>query len=153
LLDGNEVPAGSEARIAVNVRTGTRKRRIRQVIQVQTNDPEQASFSLTVHANVLVDVEVLPNNLLRFNGEQARQASLTLKNYSKHPVQLSGIDSSAQHVKISLSSMTIPPDGEVQLNAELQPETPKGVLSGWLKIRTDLKSLPLIQIRIWGNVE
>lgn len=150
MLDGNEVPAGGEARVAVNIRTGARKRRIRQVIQVQTNDSEQESFSLTVQASVLVDVDVLPNSVLRFSGEQARSASLTLKNYSKKPVQLSGIDSSVPHVNISLSSMTIPPEGEVQLHAELLPDTPKGVLSGWLKIKTGLKSLPLLQIRIWG---
>ena len=153
MLDGNEVPAGGEARIAVKIRTGNRKRSIRQVVKVQTDDPEQASFSLTVRANVLVDVDVLPNNVLRFSREQAEHASLILKNYSQHPVRLSGIDSSVSHVNISLSSMTIPPQGEVQISGTLLPEMPKGTFSGWLKITTDLKTLPLIQIRIWGNVE
>ncbi len=153
LPDGNEVSAGGEARVAVNVRTGNRKRNIRQVIKVETNDPEQASFALTVRANVLVDVDVLPRSVLRFSREQAKSASVTLKNYSKNPVQLSGIDSSLPHVNISLSSMTIPPEGEVQVSATLVPDTPKGTLSGWLKITTDLKALPLIQIRIRGNIE
>ena len=153
LPDGNEVPVGAEVRVAVNIRTGNRRRNIRQVIKVETNDPEQASFALTVHANVLVDVDVLPNNVLRFSRKKAENASLTLKNFSKNPVRLSGIDSSVPYVNVSLSSMTIPPDGEVRLNATLQSDTPKGTLSGWLKITTDLKSLPLIQIRIWGNIE
>lgn len=153
LPDGNEVPAGGEARVSVNLRTGRRRRNLRQVVKVETNDSEQAAFDLTLRASVLTDIDVLPNNVLRFSREQAKKASLTIKNYSKNPIHLSGVESSVSHVNISLSSMTIPPEGEVQVSGTLLPEMPEGTFSGWLKITTDLKTMPLIQIRIWGNVE
>lgn len=152
MLTGNKIPPGGEGKVAVNISTGTQKRRIRQVVQVQTNDPEHSSFPLTVYANVLVDVEVVPNNVLRFRQKEST-ATVTIKNYSQEPVQLSNIDSSNPHVNISLSSMTIPPEGEVTITAKILPNTPRGVLSGWLKIQTDLKITPILQIRIWGNIQ
>ncbi|PIE28995.1 hypothetical protein CSA57_11075 [candidate division KSB3 bacterium] len=153
LPDGNEIPPGGEIRVAVTIRTRARRRSTRQVIKVESNDPQHAAFSLTVHTNVLVDVDVVPNRVLRFRGENAKYASVILKNYSGNSVELLGIDSSLPSINVSLSSMTIPPDGEVLLQAELLPDTPKGLLSGWLNIKTTLESLPLIQVRIWGNIK
>ncbi|PIE33048.1 hypothetical protein CSA56_13430 [candidate division KSB3 bacterium] len=153
LLDGNEIPPGGEGKISVHVKTGTRKRRIRKIIKVQTNDPipESASFNLTVFAEVDVELDVLPNNILRFNPARAETTSLRLKNYTDQPVRLSQVSSSDPQVNISISSMTIPPQGEVMLTGTLLPDHPQGAISGWLKIRSDLKTIPLIQIRLWGK--
>jgi hypothetical protein len=151
LASANEIPAGGEGKITVTVQAGSRNQKIRQVVNVQTNDPEHPAIQLTVIANVLVDLEVIPN-ILRFADNQST-AQVTLKNYSNVPVKLSEINSSNEYVKVSVSSMTIPATGEVVLTGEVLPEVPTGILQGWVKIKTDLKSMPILEIRIWGNIQ
>jgi hypothetical protein len=150
LLSGNEIPPGGEGKIAVTARTGNQRRNFRQIVNVQTNDPANASIRLTITANILVDLEVVPA-LLRFEPARSETASVKIKSYANTAVHLSDIHSSNEDVNISVSSMTIPPKGEVLVTAKLLAPIPRGVFSGWLKIRTDLKSFPMIQIRLWGN--
>jgi hypothetical protein len=150
LLSGNEIPPGGEGKIGVTVRSGDRRRQLRQIVNVQTNDPINASIKLSVSANVVVELEIVPN-LLRFDQNQSNVASVKIKNHSDRPVQLSDIDSSNEYVNISVSSMTIPSKGEAVVTGKLLPNVPEGILSGWLKMKTDLKSFPMIQVRIWGN--
>ena len=152
MLSSNKIPPGGEGKIAVTARFGSRRRQFRQIVTVKTNDPANASIKITVTANVLVDLEAVPN-LLRFDQNQSGVASITIKNYSDKPVQLNDIHSSNTYVNISVSSMTIPPKGEVVVTGELRPDVPKGILSGWLKMQTDLPSFPIMQIRIWGKIE
>ena len=59
MLDGNEIPAGGEGRIAVNIRVGSQSQHVRKVVRVTTNDEKLANFELTVLANVSADVEIL----------------------------------------------------------------------------------------------
>ena len=151
MLSGDEIPPGGEGKIGVTVRSGYRRIQIRQAVKVRTNDPANGTITLLVTANVLVDLEAEPN-LLRFDPRQSDRASLVIKNYTSSPVQLSNVHSSSQYVDMSVSAMTVPPQGEVTVTGKLLENTPKGVLSGWLKIRTDLPSVPMLQIRIWGNI-
>ncbi len=151
LLTGNEIPPGGEGKVAVYIKTGNRNRKVRQVVKVQTNDPEKSAFSLTVQANVIVDLDVLPNNILRFDPKQSDMAAVTIKSYSEHLIQLTDVKSTNPYVEISLSSGTIEPLGEVIVTGRLLPDLPKKEISGWLTIQTDLKTVPTIQIRIWGN--
>jgi hypothetical protein len=156
LLTGNEIPAGGEGKVAVNLKSGNQRRDIRQIVNVTTNDPEpeHAAFQLTLQAKVQADLEVLPKPILRLGNQQegASESSVTLKNYSASPVQLSDVLSSNQFVTAAISSMTIPANGEVTLSVTLLPDAPKGLVSGWLTVRTDLPSFPLIEIRLWGEV-
>lgn len=151
MLSGNEIPPGGEGKVQVTVRSGYRKQQLRQTVNVRTNVPQNGSITLLVTANVLVDLEAEPN-LLRFDPRQSDRAALVIKNYTDTPVQLSNVHSSSQYVDISVSAMTIPPKQEVTVTGKLLEDTPKGVLSGWLKIQTDLKTIPMLQIRIWGNI-
>lgn len=151
MLSGNEVPPGGEAKIEVTVRSGARRQQLRQTVTVNTNDPGNEAITLLVTAKVLVDLQAEPN-LLRFDPQHSDSASLVLKNYTDAPVQLSEIQSSSQYVDISVSALTVPPNGEVTITGKLLPDAPKGVLSGWLRIRTDLKAVPLLQIRLWGHI-
>lgn len=150
MLSGDDVPPGGEGKIGVTIRSGSRRQQIRQTVIVRTNDPVNDSITLLLTAKVLVDLEPRPY-LLRFDPQQSESASLVIKNYTDTPVQLSDIHSSSQYVDISVSALTIPANGEVIVLGKLLPDTPPGVLSGWLTIRTDLKATPLLQIRIWGK--
>ncbi len=156
MLTGNEIPAGGEGKVAVNLKSGNQRREIRQVVNVTTNDPEpeHAAFQLTLQAKVQADLEVLPKPVLRLGNQQegGAEPSVTLKNYSASPIRLSDVQSSNPSVTAAISSMTIPANGEVTLSAALLSDAPKGFVSGWITIRTDLASFPLIEIRLWGEV-
>ena len=157
MLTGNEIPAGGEGKVAVNLKAGNQRRDIRQTVNVTTNDPdaERASFRLTLQAKVLAELEVLPKPVIRLGTQQAGapESSVTLKNYSASPIQLSDVQSSNQYVTVSLSSMTIPANGEVTVTTALLSDAPKGLVSGWLTMQTNLPSFPLIQIRLIGEVQ
>ena len=152
MASANEIPPGGEGKIDVHVSTGKSSRKIRQVVRAITNDPKNPEVRLTVTANVQADLEVTPN-LLRFDGKETGPARVTLKNTTNAPVQLSEISCSNEHVKVSVSSMTIPANGEVVLTGELLPDVPAGVLNGWVKMKSNLKSMPIVQIRVWGNIQ
>lgn len=157
MLTGNEILAGGEGKVAVYLKSGNQRREIRQIVNVTTNDPdpEQAAFQLKLTAKVQADLEVLPKPVLRLGNQQdgATSSSVTLKNYSASPIQLRQVQSSNQFVTAAISSMTIPANGEVTVSAALLPDAPKGFISGWLTIRTDLPSFPLIEIRLWGEAQ
>lgn len=121
---------------------------------MQTNDPEHPITQLIVTANVVVDVEAIPS-LFRFAGEQFT-AQVTLKNYTNTSVELSEIHS-ARYVKVSVSSMTIPAKDEIVVTAELLPdkipESFKGMIRGLIEIKSNLKSMPIIRIPVWGMIK
>lgn len=149
MLSGNEILPGGEGKIEITLRSGSRRQHLRQTIAVRTNDPVNGSITLLVTAKVLVDLEAEPN-LLRFDSQ--RSASLVLKNHTDHPIQLSEIHSSSPYVDLSVSALTIAPNGQVTVSGKVRDDAPKGVLSGWLRLRTDLKTTPWFQIRIWGHL-
>lgn len=155
MLDGNEIPAGGEGRIAVNIRVGSQSQHVRKVVRVTTNDEKLANFELTVLANVSADVEILPNPVLRLDAAQSKHApsAVTVKNHTDAPIHLSQVQASDPRVSVTLSSMTIPAQGDITVSAEIQPDAPKGVITGWLTMQTDLRSYPVIEIRLWGEAQ
>lgn len=148
---GDEILPGGEGKLDVTIRSGYRRQSLRQNVTLRTNDPVNGSITLLVTARVLVDLEAEPN-LLRFDLPRSPSASLALKNYTDAPVQLSEIHSSSPYIDLSVSALTIPPHGQVTVTAQVRPEAPKGILSGWLRLRTDLNTIPQLQIRLWGHL-
>lgn len=151
MASANEIPPGGEGKIDVHVTSGRSSRKIRQIVRVITNDPKNPGIKLTVTASVQADLEAVPNLLLQFEGKQPATARLTLKNNTNAPVELSEITSSNKQVKVSVSSMTIPPNGEVVLNGELLSDLPVGVIEGWVEIKSNLKSNPVIRLQLWRS--
>jgi hypothetical protein len=151
LASANEIPPGGEGKIDVHVSTGNSSRKIRQIVRVITNDPKIQEVRLTVTADVQADLDV--PRILQFAGKEPATVQATLKNNTNTPVELSAITSSNDLVKVSVSSMTIPANGEVVLSVELLPNFPAGVLDGWIEIKSNLKSMPNVRIRVWGNIQ
>ena len=150
MASANEIPAGGEGKITVTIQAGSYRRQVRQIVNVQSNDPDHPKTELTVTANVLVDLEAIPN-LLKFEKDQAT-AQTIVKNYSDTPVEVHKMTSSNEYVKVSISAMTIPAKGEVVVTTELLPGAPKEFFSGWVEIQSNLKTMPTLQIRVWRDV-
>ncbi len=149
--EGNEIPPGGEGKLQVNLSSGSRRQQIRKIVVIQTNDPDHEAVRFEVKAEVRVELEVIPA-LLRFDTAQSDAVSVRIKNYSKSPVQLSELQSSTEYVTLSVSSMTIPPGSDVELTGMLSPDVPQGLLRGWATLRTNFKDVPLLQVRIWGQI-
>ena len=155
MLDGNEIPAGGEGRVAVNIRTGSQSQNVRKVVRVTTNDEKLANFELIVLASVSADVEILPNPTIQLGAAQSKNtlSAVTVKNHTDASIHLKQVQVSDPRVSVSVSSMTIPAKGEITVSAEIQPDAQKGVITGWLTMQTDLKSYPVIEIRLWGEAQ
>jgi hypothetical protein len=153
LASANEIPPGGEGKINVHVSTGRSSRKIRQIVRVITNDPKNPEVRLTVTADVQADLEVFPRDLLQFEGKEPAKARVVLKNNTNAPVELSAITSSNKQIKVSVSSMTIPANGEIVLIGELLSDFPAGVIEGWVEIKSNLKSRSVIRLQLWRRIE
>jgi hypothetical protein len=153
LASADAIPPGGEGKIIVSFSAGTRRRTIRQAVAVQTNDPEQPDLRLTATANVLADLEVMQPGILKFTDNPPKPAQVAIKNYANVPVKLTKVTFPRDKVAVSVSSRTIPAGGKVVVQAELLPDVPEGILSGWVTLQTNLKSMPTLQIRVWGRVQ
>lgn len=151
MASANEIPAGGEGQITVTVHAGTRSGPLRQAVQVATNAPGQEATILTVTAQIVVDLEAVPA-LLRFEDKQLT-AQVGLRNSTTTPVELGEIRSPSEFVKITTSATIVPAQGEVIVTAELSPDAPTGVISGWAEIQSNLKTMPVVQIRVWANIQ
>jgi hypothetical protein len=150
-VSANEIPPGEEGKITVRVKSGSRQGPLRQTVRVQTNVPNQENIILTVTARILVDVAVLPPNLLFFDNRQS-VPEITVRNFTESPIEIQKVVSLTEFVKISVSDAVIPAQGTVTVSAELLPETPAGILSNWVELHTNLASMPVISIRAWANL-
>jgi hypothetical protein len=68
-------------------------------------------------------------------------------------VELSAITSSNKQIKVSVSAMTIPANGEIVLIGELLSDFPAGVIEGWVEIKSNLKSRPVIRLQLWRSIQ
>lgn len=152
MVSANEIPPGQEGQITVSVKTGVSRRQIRQVVRVFTNIPGTDQIDIILTANVLVDVEVLQPSILRFDSRQSLP-HVTVKNYTDMPVEIVKLVPPSEHVRLSVSATVLPPRGTVVVYAELDAETPRGVLSDWARLHTNLPSLPVVSIRVWANLQ
>lgn len=153
MASANEIPPGGGGKLDIHVATGRSSQTIRQIVRVITNDPKNPEVRLTVTANIQADLDVFPKLLLQFEGEQPATARVTLKNNTNVPVELSAITSSNKQVKVSVSALTIPANGEVVLIGELLSDFPAGVIKGWVEIKSNLKSNPVIRLQLWRSIQ
>jgi hypothetical protein len=151
LVSANEIPAGGEGRITVTVNSGSHSGPIRQTVRATTNIPGQEEVVLTITAQIVVDLEALPNLIQFVDNQTTRQ--IMLKSHIDTPIEISKLVSPSDNVKLSVSAMTIPAQGEVTLTAELPPDLPVGVFSEWIEVHSNLQSQPVMQIRLWANIQ
>ncbi len=152
MVSANEISPGQEGQITVSVKAGSNRRQIRQTVQVHTNIPGKEQLTLTVTANVLVDVEVLQPNILRFENRQSLP-QVTVKNLTDTPIEITQLVPPNEYVTLTASESVIPPQGDIIMNAELSSDTPNGVISEWAELHTNLVSQPVVYIRVWANLQ
>ena len=75
-----------------------------------------------------------------------------IKNFTESPIEIQKIVPPNEFVKISVSETLIPAQRSIMARAELLPETPTGVLTGWVELHSNLASMPIIYIRVWANL-
>ena len=150
-MSANEIPPGEEGKITVKVKSGSRQGPLRQTVKVQTNVPKRENMILTITANVLVDVAVLPPSLLRFDTRQSIP-EVEIRNFTESPIEIQKIVPPNEFMKISVSETSIPAQGSIIVRAELLPETPAGILAGWVELHSNLASMPIIYVRVWANL-
>lgn len=152
MVSANEIPPGQEGQITVNVKSGSNRRQLRQAVKVQTNVPGKEHLTLRVTANVLTDLEVLRPGILRFDNRQSLP-QVTVKNFTDTPIEITNLVPPNEYLTLTVSEDIIPPQGEVFVNAKVSSDAPDGVISEWAKLHTNLVSQPVIQIRVWANLQ
>ena len=116
-----------------------------------TNVPGQENLALTITAQVVVDLEAVPYMIQFADNQTTRQ--ITLKSHTDTPIEISQLVSPGGKVKLSVSSLTIPPQGEATLTAELPAEMPAQGISEWIEVHTNLPHQPILQIRLRAIIQ
>ena len=152
MVSANEISPGQEGQITVSVKAGSSRRQIRQSVQVQTNVPGKERLTLTITANVIVDIEALQPSILRFDNRQSHP-QVRVKNYTDTPIKIMKLVPPNNYVTLTASENTIPPQGEIVITAEVSPDAPNGVISDWAEVHTNLVSQPVLYVRVWANLQ
>lgn len=116
-----------------------------------TNVPEQEQITLTVLALIARDLEAIPIVFQFWDNERTGQ--VVLKSSINTPIEITKIAFPDERVKLAVSAMTIPPKGEVILTAELPADLPAGIFSGWAEVHTNVSDQPVLQVRLWRNIQ
>jgi hypothetical protein len=125
---------------------------VRQAVQVRTNAPDKERVTLMLTANVIVDVEALQPNILRFDSRQDRP-QVTIKNFTDTPIEVLRLVPPNSYLMLTASDAVIPPHGEIIVTADVAADTPDGVISDWAELHTNLISQPVVYVRVWANLQ
>lgn len=147
------VPPGGTGKITLKVDTAKFKGPISKTANVTTNDPDQASFRLTVNAQVKTFIDVLPQDRVSFRqyrGETKDQ-TLTIHSNEAGEFKINAVEVTGDGVKHEYSKAT-DGSGDYKLKVWLDKTAPIGNISGSIKIVTNSAKEPELTIPVQGNV-
>lgn len=147
------VPPGGTGKITLKVDTARFKGPISKTATVQTNDPDLASYRLTVNANVMTYIDVLPSDTATFRhyrGEDKKE-KLTIHSNETTPLEIKDVQITGDSVKYALAKAS-DGSGDHELSIWLDPAAPIGTVNGTIKLVTSSPKEPEVTINVRGTV-
>lgn len=147
------IPPGGTGKVTLKVDTARFKGPISKTATVQTNDPELATYRLTVNANVMTYIDVLPTDTASFRhyrGEEKKE-KITIHSNEKDPLQIKEVKVEGDAIKYALAKST---DGtnDHELSIWLDPKAPIGTVNGKLTLLTSSPKEPEVVVNVRGTV-
>ena len=96
---------GGVGKITASIHTIALKGEITKSVTVTTNDPTKQSFVLQLKANIVVPIEVQPNDMVSFDGKIGRlqPTTVTLVAGGGEPFDILSAESSDPHFKVTVA--------------------------------------------------
>jgi Protein of unknown function (DUF1573) len=152
ILDEKVLEPDQQTKINAKFSSDRYKGKVSKNIFVRSNDPKNPITTLTVQAEVKVDLEVSPG-MIYFSGLKAGDKvtrNIILKNLSDSTITIQEISSTIPAIKVDLSKMKIPPGEEVNLALVVEELKKDMSLSGYITVRNSSHQ-DKISVRIYGG--
>ena len=154
-LTKSNLEPGEVTTLNVTLRVNASNTTVRKSIIINSNDPETPTKSLTIEAEVVQPLKLIPNNYFNFSEMKVgTEATSTIKLQNNTPNEISILDYEVKPETVSMNipkEKTLKPGEFVDLTAKVTPEKP-GYFSFIVRIKTTAAEMPELSIQGSGNV-
>lgn len=166
-LDSAEITPGESRPVALEFNGKDYFGPVTQRATILTNDPKQPQVTFTIKADVVKSIRVVPSEIVfsRVVKMQPAVGEAKIYVFRDQPIQVRGIelahkDDSAQFIDLDYHALS-PEDLKVEPGAKagyrvtvrLKPGLPLGPIQQKIRVLTDQKDMPEIEIALAGRVE
>lgn len=153
-VSSSVIPPGKNTAIKASFDSNNFFGPVTKTISVETNDPKNPVFVLTLRGTVVEEIVVAPRqvNLGTLKTGTVKEVFITIENKGSTQLKLTDVKSSLPQVTIRVARNVVNPGnaGTIIVNATTRDED--RMLSGYLTIKTNNPTKPLITIPVFGSV-
>jgi hypothetical protein len=157
VVDKKEIPPGGHGVIKATYHTQGRPGHATKVITVTSNDPKNPNFQLKLDMTVVREIEITPEKVYLYNIQhgQPQTATVKLVGKPKLPLEIIGVQSSSNSVTVSKITPYVEEATHrsgATLEVDVPATKPFGPFTDTLKVQTNSKKKPEVDIDVWGEV-
>lgn len=151
-LDKNQLKPGETATIDITLNISSNSGRVSKTVVITSNDLKQSTKVLSLEADVMVPIELLPYKFMNFNNVKTGEDTETrikIKNSSEQNIKLSDFEINPKNMTINANSpIELKPNEEFELIAKIKPDK-AGYFNVSIKMKTTHPDYP--EFTIYGN--
>ena len=148
------IEPGKSAELKTTFDSANFSGKISKTITVETNDPANPAYTLTVKGAVNEELVVTPRQanlgLVRMGG--AKEVVLTLENRGERTIRIASVNSPMPQVKALAKKSALKPGESTSISVTVTPRETDRFLSGFITIATDSPGKPEITVPLYGSV-
>jgi Protein of unknown function (DUF1573)/HYDIN/CFA65/VesB-like, Ig-like domain len=148
------IPAGESGGIRATFDSVNFAGTVHKTILVETNDPDKPASSLTLTGTVAEELQVEPRrlDLGRIKVKSTFRSNLVVTNRGKKSIRIMSVTSSLPSVEATAARTDLKPGESLTIPISINPHTEGRLLSGYLRIMTDIPSKPQILVPVFGSL-
>ncbi len=146
------VPPGDESRVTAALSLLGRSGPLHKTISIESNDPEQSDFTLSLHGTVVTGLEVNPGQLEfgNLNVGSAVTGIVEVALYTTNVFTIGKVET--DHPRVAARSEVVREGKAYRIIVTTQPPLPTGSLRGSVRVITDSPAHPSLNIVVSGVV-
>lgn len=128
--------------------------KVTKTITVETNDPANPNYTLTLTGIVSEILVVAPRqlNLGQIKAGTSGVFTVTVDNRGARPVKILSVTTPMPQVKVTAGKQSIKPGESTPITISVAPRPEDRFLSGFIIIKTDMPGKPEITVPVYGSV-
>jgi len=148
------ISAGKVGEIKATFNSANFSGTIHKTVAVDTNDPVNPTATLTLRGTVtqLLQVEPRQLNLGQIKVNATVRNNLVITNRGKRTITIASVTSTLPHVEARTDRKILKPGESSTIVVSIGPRSGDRLLSGYLRIRTDIPDKPEILVPFYGSL-
>jgi len=166
-LDSADIPPGESKAVTLEFNGKDYFGPVTQRATILTNDPKRPQVTFTVKADVVKSIRVVPSEIVfsRVVKMQPAVGEAKIYVFRDQPIKVTGVelahkDDNAQFIELDVQplnsgELTVEPGAKAgyRVTVRLKPGLPLGPIQQKIRVLTDQKDMPEIEIPLAGRVE